>query len=151
MVDGWNIFVGIKGRIAQKKRIREYVRDVIFHYMPRAMRPIDIDIEVVNRCENNYYALCWGNRNSVEIEIARGSEDETFHFDEMMLNLGHELIHAKQFLKGDLSANLRWNERKTILYDQYMSQPWEREAYRDEVEIFEKYWKRVDNASAIMR
>ena len=95
--------------------------------------------------------MCWGNRNSVEIEIARGSEDSDFPFDEIMLNLGHELIHAKQFLKGDLSANLRWNERKNILYDQYMSQPWEREAYRDEVEIFEKYWKRVDNASAIMR
>ena len=142
MVDGWNIFVGIKGRIAQKKRIREYVRDVIFHYMPRAMRPIDIAIEVVNRCENNYYALCWGNRNSVEIEIARGSEDSDFPFDEIMLNLGHELIHAKQFLRGDLTSTLRWGDKQADIQAAYFSQPWEREAYSKEGDIYEKYWKR---------
>jgi len=146
--NGWNIFVGIKGQIAQKKRIKKYVRDVIVHYMPRVMRPIDIEIEVLNKCEKGAYALAWGNRNDVEIELARGTEDKKFHFDEIMLNLAHELIHAKQFLRGDLTANLRWKERKHTLYDQYWaSEPWEREAYKDEVLIFENYWKRVDNAS----
>ena len=140
--NGYNIHVDFIGQIAQKKRIIQFVKDTITHFMPRMCRPVDIEITTVNRCNHEYYALCWGNRNTVEIEIARGSEDNEFNLDEMMLNLAHELIHAKQFLRGDLSANLRWTERKIPLYEQYMSQPHEREAYNKETEIYEKYWQK---------
>jgi hypothetical protein len=141
-LNGYNIHVEFVGRIAQKKRIIQFVRDTITHFMPRMRRLVDIEITTVDKCQHEYFALCWGNRNSVEIEIARGSEEDEFDIDEMMLNLAHELIHAKQFLRGDLSANLRWTERKMALYEQYMSQPWEREAYNKEGDIYEKYWKK---------
>jgi len=141
---GFNINVEFIGQIAQKKRITQFVKDTIINFMPKMMRPIDIEITTVNRCPHDYFALCWGNRNTVEIEIARGSEDEEFDINEMMLNLAHELIHAKQFLRGDLSANLRWKERKQTLYDQYWaSEPWEREAYSKEGDIYAKYWEKA--------
>ena len=141
-VKGNNIYVEFVGRIAQKKRITRFVRDTILHFMPKMRRPIDIEITTVNRCPHDYFALCWGNRNTVEIELARGSDDEEFNIDEIMLNLAHELVHAKQFLRGDLTSTLRWGDKHADIQAAYFSQPWEREAYSKEGDIYEKYWKK---------
>jgi hypothetical protein len=59
----------------------------------------------------------------------------------MMLNLAHELVHAKQFIKGELHPNLnRW---KSLDYSNtaYSRQPWEKEAYLLEDKLLETYWK----------
>ena len=141
-LNGNNIYVDFIGRIAQKKRITKFVRDTIIHFMPKMRRTVDIEITTVNRCPHDYFALCWGNRTTVEIELARGSEDEEFDIDEMMLNLAHELIHAKQFLRGDLTSTLRWGDKHADIQAAYFSQPWEREAYSKEGDIYEKYWKK---------
>jgi hypothetical protein len=140
---GFNINVEFIGQIAQKKRITQFVKDTIINFMPKMMRPIDIEITTVNRCPHDYFALCWGNRNTVEIEIARGSEDEEFDINEMMLNLAHELIHAKQFLRGDLTSTLRWGDKHADIQAAYFSQPWEREAYSKEGDIYAKYWEKA--------
>ena len=141
-VKGNHIYVEFVGRIAQKRRITRFVRDTILHFMPKMRRPVDIEITTVNRCPHDYFALCWGNRNTVEIEIARGSDEVEFDIDEMMLNLAHELIHAKQFLRGDLTSTLRWGDKHADVNAAYFSQPWEREAYNKEEDIYEKYWKK---------
>ena len=70
--------------------------------MPRLPRSVDIEINVLTECDNKNYALCWGDREEVEIELARKSGDKKFTLDEMMLNLAHELVHAKQFIRGEL-------------------------------------------------
>ena len=101
--------VNITGRIAKKKQIELFVYNVLQYLMPRLKRQVGIDISVVSKCDGNNSALCWGDKDGVEIEIARQSFDYKFTLDEMMLNLSHELVHAKQFIKGDLHPNLnRW-------------------------------------------
>ena len=57
---GFNINVEFIGQIAQKKRITQFVKDTIINFMPKMMRPIDIEITTVNRCPHDYFALCWG-------------------------------------------------------------------------------------------
>ena len=135
------VYLSINGRIAKRKQIENFVFDVLTHLMPRLKRDISIDVNVVTRCDNHHYALCLGDKDSAEIELARGSGDLTFTLDEIILNLAHELVHAKQFIRGELHPNLnRW---KNLDYSKtlYSRQPWEKEAYLLEDKLINKFWK----------
>ena len=65
------------------------------------------------------------DKNEVEIELARQSGRKKFTLDEMMLNLAHELVHAKQFLKGELHPTLsKWKKfKKDYANTPYLKQP----------------------------
>jgi hypothetical protein len=134
--------ISITGRIAKRKQVETFIFDSLEHLMPRLRRDIDIDVRIVTRCDENHYALCLGDKNSVEIELARGSGNTTFTLKEMMVNLAHELVHAKQFIKGELHPSLnRW---KKLDYSNtaYSRQPWEKEAYLLEDKLVEKFWNK---------
>ena len=134
--------ISITGRIAKRKQVETFIFDSLEHLMPRLIRDIDIDVRVVTRCDENHYALCLGDKNSAEIELARGSGNTTFTLQEMMVNLAHELVHAKQFIKGELHPSLnRW---KKLDYSNtaYSRQPWEKEAYLLEDKLVEKFWNK---------
>ena len=134
--------ISITGRIAKRKQVETFIFDSLEHLMPRLRRDIDIDVRVVTRCDENHYALCLGDKNSAEIELARGSGNTTFTLQEMMVNLAHELVHAKQFIKGELHPSLnRW---KKLDYSNtaYSRQPWEKEAYLLEDKLVEKFWNK---------
>ena len=133
--------ISITGRIAKRKQVETFIFDTLEHLMPRLRRDIDIDVRVVTRCDNNHYALCFGDKNSAEIELARGSGDLTFTLDEIMLNLAHELVHAKQFIRGELHPNLNKWKRLDYSNTAYSRQPWEKEAYLLEDNLLEIYWK----------
>ena len=135
------VYISINGRTAKKKQVENFVFDVLEYLMPRLKRNVCIDVNIVRRCDNHHYALCLGDKNSAEIELARGSGDTTFTLNEMMLNLAHELVHAKQFIRGELHPNLnRW---KKLDYSNtvYTRQPWEKEAYLLEDKLINKFWK----------
>ena len=134
--------VSITGRIAKKKQVETFIFDALIHLMPRLKRSIDIDVYVVTRCDNNYYALCFGDKNSAEIELARGSGDTTFTLNEMMLNLAHELVHVKQFIKGELHPSLNTWKRLDYTNVPYSRTPWEKEAYLLEDKLIEKFWNK---------
>jgi len=135
--------VTINGRIAKKQKVKEYSEEVLLDLMPRLRRNVDIDVYVVTECDEKNYALCWGDKNEVEIELARKSGSKKFTLEEMMLNLAHELVHAKQFLKGELHPTLhKWKKfKKDYAKTPYFKQPWEKEAYLMEDKIFKQYWK----------
>jgi ribonuclease HII len=137
------IRLSIKGRIAKKERIEKYIQTALLDMMPRLKRLIEIDLNVVTKCDDNNYALCWGDKNIIEIELARTSGDIKFTHDEMMLNLAHEIVHAKQFIKGELHPTLqKWKKfKKDYAKTPYFKTPWEKEAYLMEDKIFNKYWK----------
>jgi hypothetical protein len=137
------IRLSIKGRIAKKERIEKYIQTALLDMMPRLKRLIEIDLNVVTKCDDNNYALCWGDKNIIEIELARTSGDIKFTHDEMMLNLAHEIVHAKQFIKGELHPTLqKWKKfKKDCAKTPYFKTPWEKEAYLMEDKIFNKYWK----------
>ena len=135
-----NIFVEIEGQIQQKKRIEAYIKDVIRYFIPNMRRIVQIDLKITNRIEQGYYGFCCGDRKEVYIELARGSCDEDFTLDYMMLNLAHELVHAKQYLLGQLSPYHHKWKTKDYSDTPYSAVPWEREAYKKEDAIYEKFW-----------
>ena len=131
----------INGRIKQKKKVEDFVYNTLFDLMPRLKRTVYIDVNVVTKCDNEYYALCHGDKEEIFIELARESDGNKFSLDEMMLHLAHELVHAKQFLRGELHPNLsRWNKKDCSRLP-YRQTPWEKEAYLLEQEIINKHWK----------
>lgn len=136
------IRLSINGRIAKKDRIEKYIQSALFEMMPRLRRIVDVELNVVTKCDEDNYALCWGDKNEVEIELARTSGKKKFTHDEMMLNLAHEIVHAKQFIKGELHPTLhKWKKfKKDYAKTPYFKTPWEKEAYLMEDKIFEKYW-----------
>ena len=138
--NGSNIHVSIRGRIAQKTRIKDYIVETIQYLMPRLRRNVTVDIQIVNVCENEFYGLCWGDRSGSEIELPRNAYDQSFTLDEMMRNLAHELVHTKQLLRGELSRRQWWKNDESYSNTVYGKQPWEKEAYNLEDKIYQKYW-----------
>ena len=138
------INIDISGQIARKRDIYNYIEDVIYHLHPRLRRNIDLSLHIVShnpQLGDYHYATCAGNNKSVDIELNRLDETgKKFTHDQMMLNLAHELIHAKQFIKGELSPKLQRFKRKYHGKTPYSRQPWEKEAYKMESKIYNMFW-----------
>jgi len=130
----------INGRIKQKKEVLDFAYNIMFYLMPRLKRNVYIDINVVTKCDGENSALCYGDRESVEIELARESFDHKFLLEEMMVNLAHELVHAKQFIRGDLHPRLYKWKKQDCKNMSYGKRPWEKEAYLLENELYNKFW-----------
>jgi len=78
------ISVSINGRIKNKKKVEEFVYNTLIHLMPRLRRTVYIDVNIVTRCEKQHYALCMGDKESVEIEVARESKGIKFSLEEAL-------------------------------------------------------------------
>jgi hypothetical protein len=137
------IRTNLKGRIKNRDKVLSYIDSVCYSLLPRLKRTVDIDIEIVNKCDGENSALCWGDKDQVEIELARHSFDTKFTLEEMMLTLAHELVHAKQFIRGELHPNLNRWKRVDYANVPYSRTPWEKEAYMMEDVLFNEFWKKT--------
>lgn len=113
----------------------------------------DIDIRFVDKCDGHAGGYCFGDNEEVEIEIATHVQGEPLEEETLMINLAHEMVHAKQLITGQLvdhgiqltSAGdcqalvkvSEW-EGKTMTNVPYDDQPWEIEAYAMERELYEQ-------------
>jgi len=65
-----------------------------------------------------------------------------YKFDQILTWLAHEMVHLKQFARGELcdyeTGRVQWKSRSfgRVHYD---DQPWEKEAYRLEDELYEMF------------
>ena len=63
-------------------------------------------------------------------------------FDQILIWLAHEMVHLKQFVRGELfdyaTGKVQWKRR---MYGNvhYEDQPWEKEAYRLEEKLYEEF------------
>lgn len=52
-------------------------------------------------------------------------------FGNWLSTLAHEMVHVKQFAKGELDPNMtRWKSNRNVDHIDYWDQPWEKEARR---------------------
>ena len=58
-----------------------------------------------------------------------------------MSTLAHELVHVKQFARGELTENLQYWKGKDHSETEYWDQPWEKEARRLQIQLMTKYMK----------
>ena len=64
-------------------------------------------------------------------------------FDQILTWLAHEMVHLKQFVRKELwdyeSGRVQWKSRAYSKKVHYDDQPWEKEAYRLEGELYEMF------------
>ena len=97
-----------------------------------------IDGAVGGYCSADRFEHQDGNKYwQVDIDLANVTKVE------MIQNLAHEMIHAKQFLKKELSTHMdTWKGIKFETEDGTgfnLASPWEVEAYSSENELYENY------------
>ena len=63
-------YIDFVGRIAQKKRIEKYINNILYSFLPRIRRLVHVEITIVKECDN-LYGACWGDKQSIEITLAR--------------------------------------------------------------------------------
>ena len=65
-----------------------------------------------------------------------------YAFDDILTWLAHEMVHLKQFVRGELfdyeTGRVQWKS-KSFGRVHYDDQPWEKEAYRLESQLYEKF------------
>jgi hypothetical protein len=115
----------ISGLSGNNSRVERFCNDIMFYYFKnRLKRDVDIEIRFVKSLDAHGY--CWGDKDSVIIEVAKNFNNTKCTKEDMMLTLTHELIHAKQFIRSEFKKKPR------VLS--------ETEAYNDEERLFNLYW-----------
>ena len=65
-----------------------------------------------------------------------------YSFDQILIWLAHEMVHLKQFVRGELfdyaTGRVQWKTRSFGRLD-HDDQPWEKEAYRLEGKLYEEF------------
>lgn len=134
----------LEGRIRNSAKVESYARKILGHYDLLNKKGYVV-IQFKTQLENGYVGLSHGCKDNVVIEISKTENGEKLEMTQMMQILAHELVHAKQYLKGELASpngKLRW-KRKTYDHVDYYEQPWEVEAYSSEEDLFTKYWYKI--------
>ena len=120
-------------------------RDVTIFYIGEVLKELRID-QFRTRCiditfsgskdmSDGELGLCTGDTDYVEIIIGT-----RMTYLEMMKTLTHELVHARQILRGQLTCENKfvWKGHTPPASVAYESMPWEKEAYQLEDIIFDK-------------
>jgi|TARA_R110000803_G_scaffold72306_3_gene135968 hypothetical protein len=123
----------IEGRHAKPEIVEEYVVRLMQALKIHRFTSKLITVQFKSELTNYAQGLCEGDKDYATIQI--GKFDQTFL--QQMQALAHEMVHARQFLRGQLSAVgvWKWKGRNADNYA-YTNQPWEKEAYRLERELF---------------
>jgi hypothetical protein len=130
----------IEGKVKNIAVVHEYVLRLIKELnIDRLKR--ELDIEFVNSLEDeDIWGYCWGDEENVYIQIHKHDGTRKFAFLEMMQTLTHEMVHAKQYLRGELklvNSNRVWKDSDGEHFS-YETAPWEIEARTLEKELFLK-------------
>jgi len=122
----------IEGRHAKPEIVAEYVIRLMNELKIHRFTSRMVTIKFKSELENYAQGLCEGDKDYATIQI---SKDQSFL--KQMQALAHEMVHARQFLRGELTAVgvWKWKGRNADNYA-YTNQPWEKEAYRLERELF---------------
>ena len=134
--------IEITGRIKGKAKVEQYVESLAKELGIGRMWSKVIFIRFKTKLDNESQGLCWGCKNEgyAEINIARTSNGDVIPYEMLMQTLAHEMVHAKQYIRGELNGyNFSWKGRKPRNY-KYENAPWEKEAYGREKELYQKCW-----------
>ena len=132
--------VEIIGRVQNKENVQLMCIDILHELMPRTSKDVDVTVNFVSRCDNEVAGHCYGDQEDVVIHIAKQSRGYKYSFNEQMLTLCHELVHAKQFIKGELSGSGHvWKGVDMSLIKEIKDQPWEQEAFALETKLLDRY------------
>jgi hypothetical protein len=77
-----------------------------------------------------------------EPESKRNFNIDVCLFGNWLSTLAHEMVHVKQFARGELSLDMKtWKNKKDCDNIEYWDQPWEKEARRLQHKLVEDFCK----------
>ena len=113
----------------------------------RMAKNIYLDIKLSNDLKKKEKA--YGYCHIIDDSLSRPREfmieldaSMKYSFDQILIWLAHEMVHLKQFVRGELfdyeNGRVQWKSR-TFGRVHYTDQPWEKEAYRLEGYLYKEF------------
>ena len=142
----------IEGYRSHNKELYKEVSSAALYYGAlllgtRMLNNIYLDIKLTNNLKKKEKA--YGYCHIVDDNLSRPREfmieldaSMKYGFDDILTWLAHEMVHLKQFVRGELcdyeTGRVQWKTRSfgKVHYD---DQPWEKEAYRLEGVLYEEF------------
>ena len=115
----------IIGKVKNRLLVEEYAVNIIKKFRLDKRKHGVITIRFRKRMPNGYgnsLGACEGDRTDALIDIA---QKQTFY--EQMLTLAHELVHAKQFMRGEFPSEMEAKNAEYDLFGRYY--PWKKVKY----------------------
>ena len=126
----------------EKKLIREYCGFVLNRFVKKSvLDKANIKVEIVHENDLEY---------ALNVKHITRSKNPLIKFKKIMINLGHELIHIKQYLNGEMFDYVAGGVRYKGSYfdmafqmnvESYFEAPWEIEAYGRELGLYKLFVK----------
>jgi len=125
----------IEGRPRHRDIVEEYISNLMVALNIHRFTARAVNIEFCKTLDDDAQGLCSGDKSVALISI-----NKSLPFLRQMQALAHEMVHAKQFLRGELSHDCKGFTWKGIpgvaMKGCYTSTPWEVEAYTSERDLF---------------
>jgi len=113
----------------------------------RMVKNISLDIKLTKNLKKKEKA--YGYCHIIDDSLSRPREfmieldaSMKYSFDQILTWLAHEMVHLKQFVRGELfdyeNGRVQWKSR-TFGRVHYTDQPWEKEAYRLEGYLYKEF------------
>ena len=122
----------LEGKFKNRSVVEIYIDNLCKALKLDRRQKSELNIKFMTRLPAECLGLASGGPRWGEIEIAKNSQGKKVSFMNQMIALAHEMIHIKQYMKGELSST---HTPKKIPYSK---QPWEIEAHAREHELFAK-------------
>lgn len=135
------------------KKLLAYIDRVATHLGLDEYDDAYFELSIVKKCDAMAGGFCYGDEETICIEIARNDSQGRVPMVDMMINIAHEMVHAQQLVSGRLVDNgmvMRTdnNGDKCLSVSRefdgveyvdlpYDEQPWEIDAYSREEAVYE--------------
>ncbi len=96
------------------------------------------------------FTICLNSQKDNGYQIVKVSIDDRLNKTEKRIVLAHEMVHVKQYAKGELQVNSKrevmWQGRKYgNQFTDFQRTPWENEAYQQDNQLATLYKKQLEN------
>jgi hypothetical protein len=127
--------------IVAPKKLYDFTLGCCIHLNIHNLSSKEVVVVMKKRLPEEAFGYTYGDRRHAEIHVAKTQDGEPLDERLILSTLAHELVHAKQYFRGELTGLYEefglW-KGKAHPYHDYNS-PWEKEAYRLEKEMMELY------------
>jgi len=129
----------VKGKVKNRDVVEEYVINCLKYLNLHRMTSKTVIVDFKSNLDGDAQGYCFAIDKVAEVTIAKKWAGRKLTFMEQMQTLAHELVHVKQYFRNELSygetGDFCWKKRNAGGY-KYENQPWEKEAFKMEKEIF---------------
>ena len=145
------LLLAFKGRIKNRNHYETFAEDVVNELFPREFkRDIVVGIQFKNVVEDGLFGQAIehdADEYLVEVgKVVNEGELRAVEPREIAATIAHELVHIKQYIRRELTQGATvWKGQKIPVGPRggtirYRDQPWEKEAFKREIEFTELYW-----------